>query len=159
MFYLLHLTTNTKCFFVLISNQIHKQKLIPGFDKSLYACAYVRQKLVFVQNFFIISTLLYDFREKHFEGTPFGWLFLVFLRCYSNTELTVKKILTYFAVNFLPTHILDFLQNIIWAFWIKRTRKKLKIVCVKFIGKIGCTLVVELVYVIVHRVKSVCRTL
>ena len=36
-----------------------------------------------------------------------------------------------------------------------RTRKSLKIVCVKFFGKIGCNLVADAAYVIVHHLKSV----
>ena len=39
------------------------------------------------------------------------------------------------------------------------TQKNLKIVCVKFFGKIGRTLVGDLAYFIAHHLKSICRTL
>ena len=90
----------------------------------------------------------------------------VFTLLYSNTELTVKKILIYFCYYQFFTYPYSwFLKKqkegaaIVWAFWVKRTPKDLKIVCVKFIGKIGRTLVADLAYVIVHDLKSVCRTL
>ena len=38
------------------------------------------------------------------------------------------------------------------------TRKNLKILSVKFFGKIGGMLVANLAYVIVHHLKSICRT-
>ena len=40
-----------------------------------------------------------------------------------------------------------------------RTPKNLKMVCVKFIGKIGRTLVADLACVIVQHLKYICRTL
>ena len=39
------------------------------------------------------------------------------------------------------------------------THKNLKIVCVKLIGKIGCMLVADIVYIIVQHLQSSCQTL
>lgn len=39
------------------------------------------------------------------------------------------------------------------------SRKTRKAACVKLFGKIGCTLVTDLVYVIAHQLKSIYRTL
>ena len=58
------------------------------------------------------------------------------------------------GINYLPTHILDSLQNttnyqrptIIWTFWLRYTRKNLKTVWMKFNGKAGCKLVDDLAY-------------
>ena len=50
--------------------------------------------------------------SEHLRSTS-EWLLLVFSQCCSSTELAVKKILNCFAgINFLPTRILDALQNI-----------------------------------------------
>ena len=69
----------------------------------------------------------------------------------SNIKFLVKKILNCFVgINFLPSRILDSLQNIAKISTLKiHTHKNLKIECVKFFGKIGSMLVAELAYVII----------
>ena len=44
-------------------------------------------------------------------------------------------------------------------FWMTHTCKSLKIVCVKFFDNVGCTMVADFAFVILHHLKSICRTL
>ena len=53
-----------------------------------------------------------NFREKTLWRNTFEWLILMFSHCYSNTEVTATKKKNFFVgIHFLPTHILDSLQD------------------------------------------------
>ena len=63
------------------------------------------------------------------------------------------------SIFYLPIFLILYKTQQRQAFWMTRTCKNLKIVCVKFFGKIGRTLAADLAYVIVHHLKSIFRTL
>ena len=50
--------------------------------------------------------------RKTLQSNTSEWLLLLFSICYSDTKLTMKQMLNCFiGINFLPTHILNSLQN------------------------------------------------
>ena len=96
-----------------------------------------------------------DFWETHFEGIPMSGCFW----CFQFAILIQVSLWLYCFVdiNFLPTHILYFLQNTTqnhfeWHVVVEN----IKIVCVKFFGKIGCIFVADLAYFIMNHLKSIC---
>ena len=76
-------------------------------------------------------------------------------------KLVVKQILNCFvSINFLPTiFLILYKTHQRQAFWMTRTCKNPKFVCVKLFGKIGPTLTADLADVIVNHLKSIFRTL
>ena len=63
------------------------------------------------------------------------------------------------SIFYLPIFLILYKTQQRLAFWMTRTCKNLKIVCVKFFGKIGRTLAADLAHVFVHHLKSIFRTL
>ena len=64
---------------------------------------------------------------------------------------------------YLPTHILNSLQNTAKSDCCLRilsdTIRKITKLYVKFTGKIGHMLIADLVYIMLHHLKSICQTL
>ena len=102
----------------------------------------------------VFSRICQHSRKTLWKNTS-EWLLLVFSICYSNTKLTVKKMLKCFVgINFLPTHTKNKDKHFEW-----HTHKNLKIVFVKSCGKIEYMLVADLVHIITHHLRSICWTL
>ena len=63
------------------------------------------------------------------------------------------------SIFYLPIFLIPYKTHQRQAFWMMSTLKNLKILCVKFFDNIGQTLVTDWAYIIVHLLKSICRTL
>ena len=96
--------------------------------------------------------------RKNFEVIPLSVCFWCFHKYRTHRQEDLLVSIFYLPIFLIPCKTQQ-RPIIIWAFWVTCTYKNLKMECVRFIGKIGRTLVADLPYVIVHHLKSICWSL
>ena len=100
-----------------------------------------------LNNFQLIFTISFhgiaNFREKILLRNTFAWLLLMF--SHSHIKKNSLLVSIFYLHVFLISYKIQQRQTIIWTFWMKHTCKNV--------------LVADLANVIVHHLKSICRTL